>query len=461
MNEHNPFLADHLKLTRRYFLRAGAACAAAAGGWAFASGAEPPAPELAKALDKLEPFFTAQQEFQDVSRGKPVPHSLPDEKKREVGLTRETWKLEVVSDPDNPATLGEQLTRADGTALDFPALMRLAEKRSVRFAKVMTCLNIGCPLGMGVWEGVPLRDVVWLTRPQENLRRVFYYGYHNDDPKQRFQSSLPVGRVLEDYGDLPPVILCYKLNGEWLESKRGGPVRVVVPEHYGFKSVKWVTHVVLSNLDHANDTYAGGNNDIDSPLKTFASTLFFPTEVKSGEPMPVTGYAQVGVSGLSKVQVWTHPAGETWPADDPFFAKAPWGDAQILGPPKHWGGGLADGAVPKDTMGFDATTGRPRAGRCGWPRSIGRPCSPDCRPANTRSAAGPSTKKASPSRCRGRSANPATAPSKRSRSPSRRDHAERGAGLPPAFLCYSYVILRDWRLGKGGKVEKTSDLRSS
>ena len=100
----------------------------------------------------------------------------------------------------------------------------------------MTCLNIGCPLGMGIWEGVPLREVVWLTQPKENLRRVFYYGYHNDDPKQLFRSSLPVGRVLEDPDDLPPVILCYKLNGEWLDARtrragadrRAGGVRLQV-----------------------------------------------------------------------------------------------------------------------------------------------------------------------------------------------------------------------------------------
>ena len=79
---------------------------------------------------------------------------------------------------------------------------------------------------MGLWEGVPLREVVWLTQPRDNLRRVFYYGYHNDDPQQMFRSSLPIGRVLEDPFDFPPVILCYKLNGEWLDSKRGGPVDV-------------------------------------------------------------------------------------------------------------------------------------------------------------------------------------------------------------------------------------------
>jgi DMSO/TMAO reductase YedYZ molybdopterin-dependent catalytic subunit len=365
MSERERFLSEHDKLTRRFFLSAGAACVAGAGGLSLAAAA-PPAPELAAVLDKLEPFFTSQEDFQDVSRGKPVPHSLPDEKKREVGLTRDTWKLEVVTDPDNPATLGKQLKRADGTALDFAGLMRLAEKHAVRFAKVMTCLNIGCPLGMGVWEGVPLREVIWLTRPQENLRRVFYYGYHNDDPAQMFRSSLPPGRVLEDLYDLPPVILCYKLNGDWLTAKRGGPVRIVVPEAYGFKSVKWLTHVVLSNLYHANDTYADGNNDVDSPLKTFAATLSTPNEVKKEAPIPITGYAQVGVSGLSKVQVWIHPAGQEWPIEDRYFSKAPWIDAEILSPPKHWGGGLADDAIPKDTMGFDATTGKPRD----WPMRL-------------------------------------------------------------------------------------------
>ena len=368
MNERQRLLDEHQTLTRRFFLRAGAACVATAGGLPLVAGAEPRAPELAKAVDRLEPFFTAQEDFRDVSRGTPLPHSLPEEKRREVGLTRDTWKLEVVSDPDKPATLGKPLTRADGTALDFAGLMKLADKHAVRFAKVMTCLNIGCPLGMGLWEGVPLREIVWLTQPRENLRRVFYYGYHNDDPKQVFQSSLPVGRVLEDYGDLPPVIVCYKLNGQWLEPKRGGPVRIVVPEGYGFKNVKWLTHVVLTNLDHANDTYAGGNNDIDSPLKTFAATLSVPAGVKAGEAIPVTGYAQVGVGGLSKVQVWMRAAAaEAWPADDPYFVQAPWTDAEILDPPRRWGGGLADDVVPKDTIGFDAD-GKPHT----WPMRLAK-----------------------------------------------------------------------------------------
>jgi DMSO/TMAO reductase YedYZ molybdopterin-dependent catalytic subunit len=220
---------------------------------------------------------------------------------------------------------------------------------------------------MGVWEGVPLRVLVWMPQPKENLRRVQYYGYHNDDPKQMFRSSLPVGRVLEDFDGLPPVVVCYKLNGEWLTPERGGPVRIVVPEHYGYKSVKWLTHVVLSNLYHANDTYGEKNNDVDSPMKTFAATLHVPNGARANTPLPVTGYAQVGVSGLSKVQVWVSAAGKGWKDDDPYFATAPWTDATILPPPTKWGGDLPGDSIPKDTIGFDAA-GRPKS----WPMRLAK-----------------------------------------------------------------------------------------
>jgi DMSO/TMAO reductase YedYZ molybdopterin-dependent catalytic subunit len=367
MNQLQQFLGEHQQLTRRYFVRLGALGAAAAVAWPRIGRAETRPPELAKAIESLESFFTPPAKFKDVSRGKPLPHSLPDEKKTEVGLTRETWKLEVVSDPENPAKLGRQLTKADSTALDFEALLKLGEKHAVRFAKVMTCLNIGCPLGMGIWEGVPLREIFWLTKPREDIRRVVYYGYHNDDPAQMFKSSLPLGRVLEDPYDLPPVILCYKLNGQWLDSQRGGPVRVVVPEAYGFKSIKWLSHIVFTNLASANDTYIGGNNDIDSPLKSFAATLSYPMEIAAGQPIPVTGYAQVGISGLSKVQVWIAPEKAEWPAEDKYFATAPWTDAEILARPKSWGGELPDDRVPAGTLGFD-DAGQPRT----WPMRLAK-----------------------------------------------------------------------------------------
>ncbi len=317
-----------MTLSRREVLL-GAAAMAARPSFGFAVPQDPP-----------EPYFTPAEKFRDVSRGDPLPHKLPPEKRAKVGLTQDSWKLQILSDPENKAEIGKAVT------LDWGALMKLAETRAVRYPKIMTCNNIARPLGMGLWEGVPLRELIWMTEPKEDLRRVFYYGYHNDDPKQMFRSSLPIGRVLEDPPGMPPVIVCTKLNGQGLTPERGGPVRIVVPEAYGFKSVKWLSHIVLTNLAVANDTYIDGNNDIDSPLKTYARTVAPPQEAKAGQTIRIWGLAQVGVAGLSKVQVWIAPEAEPWPKDDPYFTKAPWKDAEILPPPREWEGKPARWPMP-------------------------------------------------------------------------------------------------------------------
>lgn len=363
------FLAEHTQLSRRYFLQSGVAGAASLVTLnQLQAGGESRDPVLEKAIDQLETNLTIPKVFRDVSRGNPKPHSLSEEKRKEVGLTRDTWSLEVISDPEHKARLGNPLTKEKGNALDFEALLKLGEKHAVRFSKVMTCLNIRTPLGTGVWEGVPLREILWLTKPRDNIRRVFFNGYHNDDPKQIFKSSLPIDRVLEDPEGLPPVILCYKLNGQWLNPERGAPVRIVVPEAYGFKCIKWLTHIYFSNLFHANDTYANGNNDVDSTLKTYASTLSFPKKIKPNQPIPITGYAQSGTAGLAKVQVWIQKNGESFPREDRYFTSAPWVDAEILSAPgvDQWGGDLPDNKIPSSTIGFDNKTGKPKT----WPMRL-------------------------------------------------------------------------------------------
>ncbi len=354
---------QHGDLTRRYFLKLGAAGAAAMSAsplWARQGGGNEPL--LAEAISKLE-YLTREEDFRSYGRGKPPPYKLPPEKLREVGLTRETWWLEVLADPDSDSKVECPLTKADGTALNWERLMKLAETKAVRFMSVMTCTNGKAPCGMGLWEGVPMRDVVWMARPTSNVRRVFYYGYHNDDPEQRFQSSLPIGRVLEDPPGEHPVILCYKLNNEWLTPMRGGPVRVIVPEEYGNRSVKWLQRIILTNSFKANDTYAEWNNDTVSHLKTCARFIQTPNTAKAGEPMAVTGVAQVGMSGLSKVQYWLTPKGEPLADDDPYFTKADWKGADILPAPKQWGGGLAGGKLPPIPGQIDSATGRPYS----WP----------------------------------------------------------------------------------------------
>ncbi|MBL7188657.1 MAG: molybdopterin-dependent oxidoreductase [Phycisphaerae bacterium] len=355
---------EHSDVTRRYFLQIGAVGAAALSIselWAAEQSGQTP-PLLAEAISKLG-YLTREEDFKNYGRGKPKPHTLGPEKLREVGLVRDTWWLEVLPDRESNSEVERPLSRASGNALDFAGLMKLAETRTVRFMSVMTCTNGRSPCGMGLWEGVPMREVVWLARPKRNVRRAFYYGYHNDDPAQRFQSSLPIGRVLEDPPGEHPVILCYKLNNEWLTPVRGGPVRVIVPEEYGNRSVKWLQRIMLTNSFKANDTYAEWNNDTVSHLKTCARFIHTPEKIKAGEPAAITGVAQVGMSGLSKVQYWLSPQGKTLAKDDPYFSKGQWKDADILPPPDHWGGGLEDGKLPPVPSQIDAASGKPHE----WP----------------------------------------------------------------------------------------------
>lgn len=358
---HDEFQAQHLAVTRRFFLQF-------LGGTVVSAllprptGAETLPEDCAKAcrafLDAME-YLTAQEDFGNVSRGNPRPYDLTDAQKQDAGLTPDTWALDVVSDPDNPADLEREYSNAAGNAIDWDLLMALSEKHAVSFAKVITCLNMGKPLGMGIWEGVPLREIIWMAGPRGDVRRVFYSGFHNNDPEQLFRSSLPAGRVLEDPFDLPPVILCYKLNGRLLTGERGGPVRMVVPESYGFKSVKWLNRIVLSNIPNANDTYADGNNDIDSAMKTFARSMLKPETIRAGAPIPVTGYAQVGISGLKRVQTLLLPHDAHWSADDPNFTTANWTDAHILPPPDTWNGYAPDGRLPRNLHQFEAEAGKP------------------------------------------------------------------------------------------------------
>jgi DMSO/TMAO reductase YedYZ molybdopterin-dependent catalytic subunit len=343
-------------ISRRDVFRLGAAGAVAAAAAPTAPAADPPA--------SSRPFLTPGKDFRDVSRGDPVPHSLKGEALVKARLTPESWRLEVVA--EEKATVEKPLTLDAGTALDLPGLQKLGEKHGVRFLKAMQCNNIALPLGQGLWEGVPLRDVLKACGTPVNARRLYYWGFHNDDPKQLFRSSLAMNQVLDTPpGEMPP-FLAYRLNGGPIPLTRGGPVRMVVPWAHGFKSIKWLRKVVLTSAYDANDTYALQNNDPESYLKT-AAYFDNPGDEKfaGGKPLVIRGTAMVGWPGLERVESWLRPdagTGGKLADDDPAWAKAEWKPGAIDPPPADWGGGLPDGVLPKDVWGF-GPDGKPRE----WP----------------------------------------------------------------------------------------------
>ena len=358
-------------LSRRAFVRATSALAASAlaGSLTDHISAAPPA---TKACPFPHPLLTNHEDFYDVSRGNPKPFTLTGDALEEARLTTASWRLEIVADPftseqvKEPASLGKQLQLSDGSALDAAALVDLGKKHGVRFLKAMQCLNIAAPLGQGLWEGVPLREVLRLCGPIKNARRIYYSGFHNNDPKQLFQSSLSYTEVMETPPGELPAFLAYRLNGEPISLKRGGPVRLIVPWAHGFKSIKWLQQIAVTNDFKANDTYANQNNDPESHLKTAAYIDQAPDKFAPGQPVELSGLALSGLSGLQRVEYWLYrvePGAPPVVQDDATYEAAHWIPCQLESPPADWSKVLPAGVSPKTVLGFDPKTGRPAT----WP----------------------------------------------------------------------------------------------
>lgn len=353
--------ADEIfKLTRRHWLQV---CAAAAAAWnspSFAIAKDEIHPLLKEAIAKLE-YLTPLDRAFILDKGRTGIQSLPPEKCRSIGLIPETWSLDIVPDPASNSVVEQPFSRALGNAITWDRLMQFAEKHAIRFLHVTNCTNGADPFHMSLWEGVPLREIIGLTRPKDNVRRVYYQSYHNENVPP-FQSSLALAQILEAPPRDMPVILAYKMNGRIIPASHGGPVRMIVPGAYGSKSIKWVQRIVLTNEFKANDSDADLDNDPENAQKTRARFINPPKEVRASAPTAITGMAQVGISGLAKVQYCLRSQKDSKPADDPYWTKADWKDAAILPPPANWGGGLPDGKLPP-TSQTDPITGAPSE----WP----------------------------------------------------------------------------------------------
>jgi DMSO/TMAO reductase YedYZ molybdopterin-dependent catalytic subunit len=309
-------------------------------------------------------FLTNPGEFRDVSRGNPRPHTLRGDDLVRAQLTPETWRLEIVS--DGTTEMQTPRTIENRNALDLPQLEAMGARHGRRFLKAIQCLNIPQPLGSGLWEGVPLREVLQLVGRLREVRRVYYWGFHNNDPRQVFQSSLSYTQAMDSApGELGPLV-AYRLNGQAIPLERGGPVRMIVPWAHGFKNIKWLQRITLTNEYRANDTYALQNNDPDSNLKTAAYIDDGPGMFRTQQPIVLTGTAMVGLPGLKRVEYWLRPdagAHGRLADDDPAWRTARWLPCTLQPPPQDWGGSLPRGVLPRDVWGFDAQSGQPKE----WP----------------------------------------------------------------------------------------------
>jgi DMSO/TMAO reductase YedYZ molybdopterin-dependent catalytic subunit len=124
-----------------------------------------------------------------------------------------TYILEIGGEVENPVKLGwEQV-------LKLPKVESVSNFHCVEGWSVMDCR----------WEGIQFKRIVELVKPKENVTSVTFYCADG------YTTSLTLDELSGD-NDL----LAYGLGGKPLEEGIGFPLRLVVPNKYGYKSALWV-----------------------------------------------------------------------------------------------------------------------------------------------------------------------------------------------------------------------------
>lgn len=106
------------------------------------------------------------------------------------------------------------------------------------------------------WEGVSARHVLALVKPKPEARHVVFHSYDG------YTTNIP----LADFAG-EDVLLAHSWEGEPIPREHGGPVRVVVPTLYFWKSAKWVKRIELCAEDRPGFWEVRGYHNYGDPWK--------------------------------------------------------------------------------------------------------------------------------------------------------------------------------------------------
>ena len=152
------------------------------------------------------------------------------------------WRIYTVAnsmpDPD-PVTF--RLTI--GGLVSKPANLSLADLKEMPRADQVS--EFHCVTGWGIkgvrWGGVRIGDL--LERVGANASA---HGLRFVSAEKPYDDSLTVEQAL-----LPDAMLAYEMDGGPISRPHGAPLRLVMPQMYGYKSVKWVQHIEVQSAPQA------------------------------------------------------------------------------------------------------------------------------------------------------------------------------------------------------------------
>jgi DMSO/TMAO reductase YedYZ molybdopterin-dependent catalytic subunit len=134
--------------------------------------------------------------------------------------------------------------------VDQPLRFNWAEYQALPRVKVFSdfhCVTRWSRLD-NVWEGVSVRELLRRAGVKPSAKYVIAHGYDSG-----WTTNLP----LSDF-DVEDALLADRHDGEPLSADHGGPVRLVVPLLYAWKSAKWIKAIELVAEDRPGYWEQGG-----------------------------------------------------------------------------------------------------------------------------------------------------------------------------------------------------------
>lgn len=156
-------------------------------------------------------------------------------------VTKETWKLEVNGLVENELSLNWD---------EFQKLPR------VKVFADFHCVTQWSRLG-NLWEGVSVQEIVKLAGVKLEAKFVLPSAYDNG-----WTTNIPIHEFLSE-----DVLLVDLHDGEPIDADHGGPVRLMVPKLYAWKSAKWISGLEFSAQDKSGYWEQGGYHDYGDPWK--------------------------------------------------------------------------------------------------------------------------------------------------------------------------------------------------
>jgi hypothetical protein len=148
------------------------------------------------------------------------------------------------------------------------------------YKKVVT---LNCVEGWSVtilWEGLLIKDLIEGTEVSPEANTVIFYAYDG------YSTSLPLDYIIDN-----DIIIAYKMNNVTLLPERGYPFQLIAESKWGYKWIKWITEIELSNdpdykgfwesrgysnIGNLGEPFYGNAGGSDNTIPEFPSWLVFP-----------------------------------------------------------------------------------------------------------------------------------------------------------------------------------------